>query len=372
MRARSTAAERSIRRAPPRARITKSGSGILHFTGAGTYAVPLSASGSISFEQAGGDAGNYTSTISGGCTVTKSNSGTIILSGTNNYTGTTIVSDGALQANSGVGLPNGSFLNLAGGVIQSNGTATVTFSRTLGSSGSNKFRFSGSGGGFAAGAGPMTVKINSGTSTITWGTSSTNIAGTLKFGSSTAANTVTLQNGINLAGATRTIEVDDNPNSTADRAEISGVITYGSGTAGITKTGDGLLVLSATNTYNGTTTISGGALQVDEGVGLPAGKMLVLDGGVLQNNSADHLQPQPQRLSMDGQRRRLFGRQRRDDRQHRRRQGNAQLGRRRRQRHHGNLEIRLCQRPTTALPSKTASISTAARARSRSTATPPR
>ena len=132
----------------------------------------------------------------------------------------------------------------------------------------------------------MTIKINGGTSSVTWGTASTNIAGTLIFGSFTAANSVTLQNGINLAGTTRTIQVDDNPNSTADRAVISGVITYGSGTAGITKTGDGLLVLSGINTYNGTTTISGGALQVDEGVGLPAGKMLVLDGGVLQNNSA--------------------------------------------------------------------------------------
>ena len=269
--------------------ITKTSTGVLHFTGAGTYAVPLSASGSISFEQSGTVAADYSGKISGSCTVLKSNPGTIIFSGSNNsYTGTTFVSAGALEANSGAGLPNGSFLNLSGGVIQSHGTATVTFSRTLGSSGSGKFRFNsnGSGGGFAAGEGPMIVRINNNTNTITWGTSSTNINGTLKFGSLTAANTVTLLNGINLNGSTRTIEVIDNPNSTADRAEISGVITYGSGTAGIRKTGDGLLILSGANTYNGTTTISGGALQVDEGVGLPAGRMLVLDGGVLQNNSA--------------------------------------------------------------------------------------
>ena len=163
--------------------ITKSGTGILHFTGVGkTYAAPLSASGTISFEQSGSTASNYTSTIAGSCTLTKSNSGTIILSGANSYTGTTIVSAGALQANSGTGLPSGSFLSLAGGVIQSNGTASVTFTRTLGSSGSNKFSFSSTyGGGFAAGDGPMNVKINNGTSSVTWGTTATNIAGTLEI-----------------------------------------------------------------------------------------------------------------------------------------------------------------------------------------------
>jgi autotransporter-associated beta strand protein len=264
--------------------ITKSGTGVLHFTGEGkNYAVPLSASGTISFEQTGGDDSNYTSTISGACSVTKSNSGTIVFSGANSYTGTTTVSAGALEANSGTGLPSSSFLSLAGGVIQSNGTATVTFSRTLASSGSSKFRFSSTaGGGFSAGDGPMTVKINNGTASVSWGTAATNIAGTLKFGSLTANNVVTLLNAINLNAATRTIDVTDNPNSTADWAVISGVISYGSGTAGLTKTGDGLLLLSGTNTYNGTTTISGGTLQADEGVGLPSGKLLVLDGGVLQ------------------------------------------------------------------------------------------
>ena len=109
--------------------------------------------------------------ISGSAPLLKINSGTIALSGNNTTHQRRPSPTAALQANSGVGLPSGSFLNLAGGVIQSNGTATVTFTRTLASSGSNKFSFSStSGGGFAAGNGPLNVKINNGTASVTWGT----------------------------------------------------------------------------------------------------------------------------------------------------------------------------------------------------------
>ena len=196
------------------------------------------------------------------------------------------ISAGALQASlgSGGGVPG--VLALDGGVLQSSITdsSPATFSYTIGStSGTLQWK---TGGGFAAGAGPLSLRLNNGTSTLTWGTTvGTNIVGTLKFGSSTAANVVTLQNGISLAGAVRTIQVDDDPNSTADWAVISGAIINGSGAGGITKTGPGLLILTGTNTYSGSTTISAGVLQVDEGVGLPAGSMLVLDGGVVKNNS---------------------------------------------------------------------------------------
>jgi fibronectin-binding autotransporter adhesin len=262
--------------------ITKSGSGVLHFTGAGTtYAVPLSASGSISFDQSGTVAANYTSTISGTCVVMKTNPGTIILSGSNNYSGTTLISGGALQADNGVGLPSSRFLRLNGGVLQSN--SAVTFTRNLGTS-NGTFEWTSSGGGFSAGAGPMAVRVNGGTSTISWGTSGNVIKGTLKFGSLTSTNVVTFQNGINMTGSTRTFDVVDNPNSTADWAEISGVVTYGTGTAGITKTGDGTLFLSATNTYNGTTTFGGGALQATIGTGIPSTSFFKLDGGVYQSN----------------------------------------------------------------------------------------
>ena len=56
----------------------------------------------------------------------------------------------------------------------------------------------------------MTVNIGSGDGTSPGDTTvGTNIVGTLKFGSATAANVTTFQNAINLNGANRTIQVDD-------------------------------------------------------------------------------------------------------------------------------------------------------------------
>jgi autotransporter-associated beta strand protein len=266
--------------------ITKSGSGTLTLSGASYYTGRIAASaGTINFAPPTGVTSTYAGAISGSGTINKSGAGTVVFAGTNTYSSTTTVTGGALQADSGIGLPTASYLNLNGGVIQSNGT--VTFSRSLGTSGSGRFRLN-SNSGFAAGAGPMTVRINNGTGTINWGTTvGTNIVGTLKFGSSTAANVVTLQNGINLNAATRTIQVDDNPSTGADYAVISGVMSNSSGTAGLTKTGAGVLALTGANTYNGTTTISAGGLQVDSGAGLPTASFLSLDGGVLQcNNTA--------------------------------------------------------------------------------------
>ena len=54
-------------------------------------------------------------------------------------------------------------------------------------------------------------------STLTWGTTvGTNIVGTLKFGSTTSQNVTTFRNPVNLNGANRTINVDDNPATAAD------------------------------------------------------------------------------------------------------------------------------------------------------------
>jgi autotransporter-associated beta strand protein len=67
-----------------------------------------------------------------------------------------------------------------------------------------------------------------------------------------------------------------------DYAIISGNIINSSGTAGFTKSGDGLLYLPGTNTYNGNTILGGGALLGDFGTGIPTNTTMVLMGGVFQ------------------------------------------------------------------------------------------
>ena len=268
--------------------ITMNGSGTLSLTGAATYAVDLAMSaGTLCLAQPSGVTATYSGKISGSRPVVKSDGGTTILAGVNTYSGTTTISAGALQADSSVGLPSGSFLYLNGGVLQSNASGTTTFTRTLSNtSGSNKFYWGANGGGFAAGGGQLSVRINNGTNTLAWGTSQgSQIVGILKLSSNSATALTDFQNGINLNGATRTIQVDDNPGSTGDFARVSGVISGTASASSLTKTGDGELLLSVTNTYAGITTISGGALQATFGAGIPANSFLKLDGGVYQTNN---------------------------------------------------------------------------------------
>lgn len=190
-----------------------------------------------------------------------SNLSRMILSGANsNFTGTTTISAGALQANDAAGLSSNSFLSLDGGVLQGSGATGLT--RSLGTSGASKLQFTANGGGFSANGGQFTVNLGGGTQLV-WGTTvGTNLVGPLRFGSTTANNKTLLQNAIDLNGADRTVYVVSGAGG--DSAEISGAITNSGGTAaGITKTGSGFLNLSsASNTFTGNVSVQGGALQL--------------------------------------------------------------------------------------------------------------
>ena len=227
------------------------------------------------------------STSSGTAGIIKIGNGTLLTNSAtiNTYNGTTTVLDGAFQANDGTGLPTASFLNLDGGILQGNGISS--FTRSLGTSGST---FQMNDGGFSARAGAMTVNIGGASATLDWGNASvpgdigSKIVGILKLGTNMTNGALTFMNPINLNGANRTIQVLENTGSNADTNTISGTIANGTGTGGIIKTGNGALILSY-GTYSGTTEIADGALQTDDGIGLPTGSFLNLNGGVLQSNN---------------------------------------------------------------------------------------
>ena len=196
--------------------------------------------------------------------LTKTGNGTLVLlpaypSSTNTYSGPTTIEGGALRAAQGTGLPNASYLKLNGGVYETSGAFTRVNSTTV--NGAN-FNWSGNnGGGFSANGGKLTVTIGNNAATEqVWVTANTNngIRGTLKFGSATANAETEFQNNIDLGDGTRTINVA--AGAGGDFATISGVIRNSAGTGSLTKTGGGRLVLTGANTYNGTTTVSGGTL----------------------------------------------------------------------------------------------------------------
>lgn len=249
--------------------VESSGSGALVFTNTGAIAQGGNVANTRVMGLGGSNTGDNTfapviGNATGATGLIKSGSGTWILTGVNTYTNPTMVSGGILQAVDGVSLPSASILQLRGGVFQSSGT----FSRQV-TTASGGVNWSSSSGGFAARGGVLALQLNGGTASVTWnGNSFVQDARTLILGSTRADNLVDFQNGLSLGTTgtnTRTVTAVDNPSSTTDRSRISGVIT-GIATQTFQKDGNGLLELTAVNTYSGTTVVSAGTLMVS-GVG---------------------------------------------------------------------------------------------------------
>jgi autotransporter-associated beta strand protein len=178
-----------------------------------------------------------------------------VLTANNTYAGPTTITAGSLQLGNG-----GTAGSIMGDVIN-NGTLAINRSNTLtlagDISGSGDFQQNGTGttiltgnnsygGGTTISAGILQATTNNsvGTGPVTMN------GGAFKFGGANlnVANAFTL----NAAGST----FDTNGNL----ATLSGVI---SGTGGLTKTGNGGLTLTNTNTYGGNTNVNAGTLQVD-------------------------------------------------------------------------------------------------------------
>ncbi|OPF94303.1 hypothetical protein I8G32_01726 [Rhodopseudomonas palustris] len=189
--------------------------------------------------------------ITGAGSVAKTGSGVLTLTGSNSYLGGTTISAGTLQIGNGgnTGSITGDIINNAS--LAFNRSGTYTFDGAI----------SGTGGVSKTSNG---TTVLTGTNTYTGGT--TISAGILQVGGGGSTGSIT----------------GDIINRGSLRFKRSDAYTFGgaiSGTGAILQDGDGVTILTGTNTYTGNTAISRGKLQIGDG-----GTTGSITGGVTNNS----------------------------------------------------------------------------------------
>jgi fibronectin-binding autotransporter adhesin len=210
--------------------------------------------GSLTFNRS--DAVTVANAISGSGSLTQTGSGTMTLSGTNSYSGSTTINAGVLSvavlANGGASSNLGASTHVATNLVINGGTLQYT-------------------GGAVSTDRLFSVGTNGGTLDAS-GTGAVNFTntGSMGFNGQSGTRTLTLT-GANTGGNT-----------------LAAVIADNGGATSLTKSGAGTWVLSAANTYTGSTSVNAGTLQIGDGGttgSLSTSSALSTDGTLVFNRS---------------------------------------------------------------------------------------
>jgi len=263
---------------------TASGTNLVDNNG---HYLTVDGTGTMSF----GVINNPAVTLQGAGNLVKNGVGRLNVGGTNtSFTGSVTLNGGVLQGYNGADVLGNGNVTLNGGVLSF--FWGLTYTRSLGV-GTNQVQVLDGESGFG-GAGTTGPTINLG-SNVVWGALGEGAAtgyfnpGKFVLGDVGTSNAgiMTFSSAIDLNGVTRTILVPKGLSAGGNVSTISGAITN-TGTAGLIKEGDGTLVLSATNTYIGDATISGGNLRIGHNTagtlagGNYAGNISIASGANLQ------------------------------------------------------------------------------------------
>ena len=210
---------------------------------------------------------SITAPVTGSGGLLKSDPGTLVLTGTNTYSGGTSISAGTLQLGNGgtAGSIVGDVSN--GGTLAFDRSGVATFAGTISDAGAP-------GAVQQLGTGST---ILTGNNTYTGGT--TISAGILQLGSGGTIGSIT---GNVSDGGTLVFD-------RSDTVTFAGAISDASTPGAVTQMGSGTTILTGNNTYSGGTTISGGTLQI--GNGGTSGSIIgnVSNAGTLAFNRSDSL-----------------------------------------------------------------------------------
>jgi uncharacterized delta-60 repeat protein len=238
---------------------------------------------------------------SAGLTIQSSGStgGVVQFTAANTYTGATAISTGATLNLSGAGNANNSDITLAGtGNLTFTATDGRSFTKAITGSGGNvSFNVAGdtsdSGGGSTTsfgmsntGAFTGTVVVNTGLVSASSNSAFGNTANVIQLNAASGQSAGLMGNGLTLA-STRAIQLTQAGGNSVFRAfggsnfQIDGQI---SGAGNLVKTDGGTLILTGANTYTGATTVSTGALNIQNAnaLGTTAAGTSVTSGAALQ------------------------------------------------------------------------------------------